>query len=359
MPPTKRAKKTDETAGATKKRGKKTDETTSAELTVTFPRFGTLTGTVLSEEDNHGENLIVVRWTQPPDGGDKRWDWKVPPGESYVVKHTADSQAALSDMLKPPHPRSNQYNLLSESPADCRLLVPSVELDSETTFYLGEPLDSERWWVTKRRLMDPPNIGDHGYAPDIPSYPAALYMLVGSQVRHAMYGYGFAQCTFVSHRAFDMNDAFVRHANSRPVNRQNDIARNELATMSYAVAEVRRHGTYDALWALLLLFAGEAECALQGVWEDDFSYGESPYAPLVKACSGIALVASAVLSDKEAIDEASTRLADCPGGVLKLLPPLDRKFEEAGAGADTWKDKKAREAWRKLLVLAQPQAEGS
>ena len=74
MPPTKRAKKTDETAGATrkrgktdetagasKKRGKKTDETagasksaemadetqtatTSAELTVTFPRFGTLTG---------------------------------------------------------------------------------------------------------------------------------------------------------------------------------------------------------------------------------------------------------------------------------------------------------------------------
>ena len=207
--------------------------------------------------------------------------------------------------------------------------------------------------------MDPANIGDHGYAPYIPSYPAALYMLVGSQVRHAMYGYGFAQCTFVSHRAFDMNDAFVRHANSRPVNRQIDIARNELATTSYAVAEVRRHGTYDALWALLLLFADEAECALQGVWEDDFSYGEAPYAPLVKACSGIALVASAVLSDKEAIDEASSRLADCPGAVLKLLPPLDRKFEQAGAGADTWKDKKAREAWRKLLVLAQPQAEGS
>ena len=44
---------------------------------------------------------------------------------------------------------------------------------------------------------------------------------------------------------------------------------------------------------------------------------------------------------------------------VDLREHVDRKFEQAGAGADTWKDKKAHEAWRKLLVLAQPQAEGS
>ena len=52
------------------------------------------------------------------------------------------------------------------------------------------------------------------------------------------------------------------------------------------------------------------------------------------------------------MDEASARIANCPMAVLKLLPPLDRKFEMAEAGPGTWKDKKAREAWRKLLAQA-------
>ena len=107
---------------------------------------------------------------------------------------------------------------------------------------------------------------------------------------------------------------------------------------------------------MLLLFADEGECALEGVWEHDFSYWDEPYRPLVKACSGIALVAAAVLSDEKAIDEASSRMANCPEAVLKLLPSLDRKFEGARSGVGTWTDKKACTAWRKLLAQAKKEA---
>jgi len=343
MPPRKRAKKAVEL------------------LTVTFPRFGTLTGTVLGEEDNDGEHLIIVRWSQPLDGGDKRWDWKVPAGESYLVKHPADSPAALSEIFEPPHPKSNEYNLLTEEPAGCRFLVPTIELDDETTYYLGERLDENRWWVTKKRLTDPAMIGDHGYAPYIPSYPAALYMLVCSQVQQAMHGESFGECTIVGQLAFEMNDRFVRHASGRPVNRQHDIACNELKAIEFAVAEVKRQlqtkgSPYDALWGMLLLFSDEGECAFEGVWEDDFSHFGEPHPPLVKACSGIALVTAAVLFDAKVIEEASSRLAKCPEAVLKLLPPLDRKFESAGAGVGTWKDKKACTAWRTLLAQAKAEA---
>ena len=82
--------------------------------------------------------------------------------------------------------------------------------------------------MTKKRLTDPAMIGDHGYAPYIPSYPAALYMLVCSQVQQAMHGESFGECTIVGQLAFEMNDRFVRHASGRPVNRQHDIACNEL-----------------------------------------------------------------------------------------------------------------------------------
>ena len=209
------------------------------DLVAVFPNFGKLHGVMVGEEKVDGQRLFLVRWTVPPDGRNDL-DWKVPRDEEYVVKHCADSREALAAKFVAPT-QPGKFSLLTEPPPGCRWLMPRVDVsDSETKWFLGSELCSERGWVTNERLRDVDLIGEHGYAPYLPSYPTALMLLIHAEVTSSMHNCPekFAACNFVSHRAFQFNDSFVRKY--KPGASQSGNIAAEHRAIDFALAKVRR-----------------------------------------------------------------------------------------------------------------------
>ena len=337
------------------------------ELYVTFPRFGSLEGTVIAEE----EDLFTVRWRVPDSAAAVSLDWKLPAGETYLLKHTASSRTLLATKFATPDPDPDSLSFLLPPPPGCRLLVPYVAPDNggEACYYCGPGFDNGRWWCTRKRLLDPDMIGEHGYSPHDPSYPAALYILLHCEVESSLYGTEFTWVVpgYVSDAAFSINDELLRgvetHGDLGALEQGVTKVKHALdhwaaAPRSYTMDNLegvaaRWRGAYDALWALVLLLGAEHEASLQGCYRMSWvEHGDCKRKETI--ATSIALVAEKVLCDPN----AAWTWGGVPGrdggvGLLMHIRAVDSNFRDARVDAASWKSKKARDAWAKVMSDAE------